>query len=267
MKKEIIILASALSLFGCGGGSESAVAGVSEDAQSADFKINDNKLINYAPGYWIKYKGTVDNTNATLTRSFELSSLPISFNSENGDFTESFKMIDAITSNNQTFTRTSEVAQFDKNNPDHSSTLFVHNETNGNTFTCPLVDEASVCYSRIEIPSPLTAGYKDSYSGYQSIGQTYWGVTSYESKEWSASYSVEVKNKVNIATDLGVFEVYPVKLNNKLIANSNDYSDYTLDATLYIHPSIGIIKAILNEKDYEGTTVSTFTITDTNIAY
>lgn len=269
MKKEIIILASALSLFGCGGGSESTSEASNNTAppppsSSADFISESTNLHNYSDGEYISYKGRLKLRESSLFEAFDqalnvnevfnYSSNPLKINASPSETMTN--IMSATTENGDV---TSETYEFWQGYPNdgYNSKFHTYLRENG---TCVLYNNKT-CFGITKIPSPIQLGSIVSQSGFEgawdSILNNYW-------RNYDVTYTAKYVAKENITTKLGVFEAYKMEFSYQ----RNDFINKSETGVYWIYPDIGIIKADYARKEYDGEVYDiTYSITDTNIAY
>lgn len=269
MKKEIIILAGALSLFGCGGGSESTSEASNNTAppppnSSADFISESTNLHNYSDGEYISYKGSLKLRENSIYEGFErvlsvdevfkYSQDPLPINASPSE-----TMTNIMTATTDSGDVASETYEFWQGYPneEYSSAFYIFQR--GTNKACALYNKT--CSGVTKIPSPIKVGGIVSQSGLEG---TWDGILNNYWRDYEVAYTAKYVAKENITTKIGVFEAYKLEFSysREGIIDKSEVGAY------WIYPDIGIIRAEYTqvENDNEVYDVS-YSITDTNIAY
>lgn len=269
MNKEVIVLISALSLFGCGGGDSikepSSNTVVPPASSSADFVSESTNLHNYSDGEYISYKGRLKLRESSLFEAFDQAlNVDEVFNYSNNplriDASPSETMTNIMSATTESGDVVSETYEFWQGYPyeGYNSKLQIYQR--GGAGTCALYNNKT-CFGITKIPSPIQLGTIVSQSGFEgdwnSAFNNYW-------KNNDVTYTAKYVAKENVTTKLGTFEAYKMEFSYQRdsLINSSEVGVY------WIYPDIGIIKADYARKEYDGEVYDvSYSITNTNIAY
>lgn len=267
MKKEMIILASALSLFGCGGGSDNGSDKVDiinpPPAASADHPISSSILVQYSSGDYIQYDGRIKlresdtyvgfDQSATVLLQFQNLSNPVDI-SENHTF---------LISQVATLESGDIVADKYQAAQTEELGLYVFYNEDQSEYNCVRYEVNDKCLGLLNLPGEYFKSNPYTQSGTEGEWDSFIGRFD---KKYSVTHTLQMDDISIIDTQLGSFEVYPMKVT---YLRENLYFPTlgkSIVGTYWVHPSIGIIKAdyVRKEGNDEIYEVS-YSIVDTNL--
>lgn len=228
---------------------------------SADHPIGSSNLVNYTAGDYIQYDGRVKlresstyvgfDQSATVLLQFQNLSNPIDIWG-----TQTFLMSQIATLESGDIVADKyQVAQTE------GSGLYVFYSGEPTDYNCVRYEVNDTCLGLLSMPGEFFNSKPYTQSGTEGS----WFLNSFD-KEYSVTHTLQMDDISIIDTQLGTFEVYPIKVT---YLRDNLYFPTlgkSIVGTYWIHPSIGIIKAdyVRKESNDEMYEVS-YSIVDTNL--
>lgn len=235
---------SALLVSGCGGGgsdssgSSDSGTDVTPPVSSVDYPINSSTLVKYSAGDYIQYDGKVKLRESDTYVGFEQSATvlvqyqnPIEpFNLESGkDF-----LI------NQIVTLESGDVVTDKYHVIQAESAEIYTIYNGDPsrYNCARFEINNDCAGLLSMPGDYFKSQPYTQTGFEGS----WFNDRYD-KSYAVTHTLQMNDTVNIDTQLGTFETYPLKVTYLREDLYFPTLSKSIVGTYWIHPAIGVVKA------------------------